>query len=142
MSVHDKIFEEENLGEVMKKKINLWEGTLFEGYSLLSPTQMGIKVGEKYVSAYMILEHGSVVESALHSDHDLRTQTASPFHDLFRQNVGITRHLNDPRSVAQVDEDQAAEVASAMHPTGKLHGLTGVFAAQLTRHMRTIGCAV
>jgi hypothetical protein len=31
---------------------------------------MGIVVGEKYVSAYMKLNHGSVVGRALHSDHD------------------------------------------------------------------------
>jgi hypothetical protein len=39
--------------------------------------------------------------------------------------------LDDPGAVAQVDEDQASMVATAMHPTGDARLLAGALRRQL-----------
>ena len=45
--------------------------------------------------------------------------------------LGVEDELDDPGAVAQVDEDQPAVVAAAVHPAGHAHGRVDVAGAQL-----------
>src|SRR3989304_6066032 len=51
--------------------------------------------------------------------------------DSFRRLGRVEDHLHQPAAVAQVDEDEAAVVAPAVHPAGQRHVLAGVILAQL-----------
>jgi hypothetical protein len=44
--------------------------------------------------------------------------------------VRVERHLHDPLAVAQVDEDQGAEVAAPVHPAAERDARAGVLGAQ------------
>jgi hypothetical protein len=60
--------------------------------------------------------------------------------ELVAQVVGVLLaedHLDDPRAVAQVDEDDPAVVAAAGHPAGQRHGRAGVGRAQASGVMGT-----
>lgn len=71
MVSHEEVFHRANIQENIDKCLNnLWKGTIFEDYPALTAKNKGCTVGEPYVSAYMALGHGSVVEPPLHSDHD------------------------------------------------------------------------
>ena len=46
-----------------------------------------------------------------------------PLRERKRRRLGVERQLDDPGAVAQVDEDDAAMVAPAVHPPGHAHVL-------------------
>ena len=43
----------------------------------------------------------------------------------------VARHLHHARPVAQIEEDQRAVIAAAVHPTGQGHGLPDVLEPQV-----------
>src|SRR5438445_12893940 len=55
--------------------------------------------------------------------------------------VGADRHLHHARPVAQVEEDDATEVAPAMHPAAEFDHLPPVLEPQLAAPMRALGGA-
>ena len=69
-------------------------------------------------------------EPAGHADHILAAQLVG---DLVRRAgaLGVEHELQQPRAVAQVDEDQAAVVAAAVYPTGDADLAARVGGAQL-----------
>ena len=61
------------------------------------------------------------------------------------QRLGIAprrpeRQLHEPRAVAQVDEDEAAQIAASVHPSAKANGTTNVLQAQEAAGVSTKGC--
>ena len=50
--------------------------------------------------------------------------------------VGINRHLGDAEAIAQIDKDQAAVIAAAVHPTGQ----GDLFADMIQRQFATGMC--
>ena len=58
------------------------------------------------------------------------------FEDFLRHVSGIEDGLGAAFAVAQVDEEESAEVAAGMDPAGERDGLAGVFGAELVAMMR------
>ncbi len=58
--------------------------------------------------------------------HSERTVSA----DLEGWRIGVDHHLGDAVMVAQVDEEEAAVVAHAVHPAGQAHGRAGISGAK------------
>ena len=88
---------------------------------------------------------GPVAHAAVDADHPLRAHRLG---DLESGAVGVGDHLREPVVVAQVDEQQAAVVAHAVHPTGQAAGNAHVALAQrpagvgaVAMHRRRRGCA-
>ena len=48
---------------------------------------------------------------------------------------GMEDELHDARAVAQVDEDQAAVVAAAVHPAGDARRRAGALGAEVAAHV-------
>src|SRR6185503_5399914 len=59
----------------------------------------------------------------------------------FFRKVGIDSHLDNPISVTQIQKDDPAMVATAMHPAGKGYFLTLVDGSQFTTAMSFVHCA-
>src|ERR1700749_2755858 len=55
--------------------------------------------------------------------------------DVGRAVLGVERHLNDARTVAQVDEGKAAEISGPMYPASEPNGLADVRRPQGTAQM-------
>jgi hypothetical protein len=56
----------------------------------------------------------------------------------FHADGGIADDLRPARVVAQIEEDQIAEVAADIHPAGQENRLPGVFFAKLTAIVRSL----
>ncbi|SKT67718.1 Uncharacterised protein [Mycobacteroides abscessus subsp. abscessus] len=80
----------------------------------------------------------------LHNTGDLDAEFRAQPVSLLQHRVLAEHDLGDTRRVAQIDEDDAAVIASARHPAGKRHSLpgvrfpqrTGVMSAQHERSLR------
>ena len=69
-------------------------------------------------------------------DHRLQSELASRGMGLGVHRIEL--HLDDPTPVAQIDEDQAAEVATSVHPTIDIDGLARLLDPE--RATRQSGC--
>ena len=69
-------------------------------------------------------------DGALRGEHVLGAQTVGALVGL-RRVLGVEHELQQPRPVAQVDEDQPAVVAPPVHPAGHAHLVAGPVGAQL-----------
>ena len=70
MCVHERIFENKNLKEYIKRSLhNNWRGTYFEDYPRMDPKQKG-HFGEEYVEGFMELELGAEVVAPTNPGHD------------------------------------------------------------------------
>ena len=83
-------------------------------------------------------------ELALHLDAELAAEVLGGLEGLRR--VGVEDDLQQPRAVAQVDEDHAAVVTAAVHPAGRLDGAAreGLvdFSAVMCAHGQSARCYV
>ncbi len=81
---------------------------------------------------------------ALHLDTELASEVLGTLEGLRR--VGVEDDLQQPRAVAQVDEDHAAMVTAAVHPAGRLDGAAreGLvdFTAVVCAHGQSARCYV
>jgi len=68
-------------------------------------------------------------------DHRLRPQGGGTLHDVGRGPFGIERELHQPGAIAQVHEDQAAQVAAAMDPSAQAHPLPERGTRELATHV-------
>ena len=75
-------------------------------------------------------------DGSLDEDDGLRTQARRRGRGVGVRRGRIEAHLDEARAVAQVHEDQAAEVAATVDPTRDADGLSNVFRAQGTTRMR------
>ena len=73
-------------------------------------------------------------------DDKLRTHRGGAVVD-FRPGIGRDHHLRDAAAVAQVEEDEIAEIAALVHPSHEHDLGTGVRGAQLATHMSTFQVA-
>ena len=65
---------------------------------------------------------------------------ATQFFHLFEHRaVRVTKHLCHPIMIAQIDEEQTAMVAHAMHPSRKANGLANIFDGQVGTGVAAIG---
>ena len=69
---------------------------------------------------------------ALHLDHPLLAHRLEGAHEVGLL-VGAHHHLRDAGAVAEVEEEDAAEVAPPRHPAGELHPVPDVLDAQRAR---------
>ncbi len=70
-----------------------------------------------------------------HQHDGLRAESRGLGHHRGRGPVGIERELHQPGTVAQVDEDQAAEITPPVHPAPEPHLPADVGAGELTGAM-------
>src|SRR5205814_10478229 len=76
--------------------------------------------------------------SGTHRDlHSFPTRRSS---DLVLRSPRADCDLDDPRSVAEVDEHNASEVPTAVHPAAQPHPLPHVLQAQLATAVCPSGC--
>ena len=75
-------------------------------------------------------------DRAFHADHVLVAQLAGAGLEL-GAGLGLEDDLGDAVAVAQVDEDQAAEVAPGVHPAVQDDGISHVVYRQFTAGMRS-----
>ena len=69
-------------------------------------------------------------------DHKLGAHRGRPVVDL-GAGIGSDHNLRDPAAVAQVEEDEIAEIAPLVHPSHEHNFGAGVGGAQLAAHMST-----
>ena len=76
---------------------------------------------------------------ALDEDRPLGTHGLGGGEHLGRAQVGVEEDLGEALAVAQVDEDQAAEISTGTDPSGKRDCLADVLCTQLTAGVRVHG---
>jgi hypothetical protein len=71
---------------------------------------------------------------SLDRDHVLRPQRSRDGEVILRSPVGTEGHLDEPGSVAEIDEEEAAEVAASVHPPGEADTGAFVLGAECADH--------
>jgi hypothetical protein len=82
---------------------------------------------------------GACRDVTLDYDHSLETELSRSFDYRLGSGPRIEGDLNDSGAIAQIEEDDPAEVAGPVHPSAKLDAGTDVRGSQLTSQMGSTG---
>ncbi len=93
------------------------DGGLFDEELDRARRQVGVALG--LLLAVLRLVHAAVAHLAAHADHPLGAQLVGEAVDL---GLRVEDELGDSVAVAEIDEEEAAHVAAALHPAEE-HGL-------------------
>ncbi len=85
---------------------------------------------------------GARHDVTLHRDDRLGAEAPRPLPTVGVQLLRTAGDLHRAGEVAEIDEDEAAQIAPPVHPAGQAHTLAHVLGPQLARQVRSIGCPV
>src|SRR5690606_34361250 len=82
------------------------------------------------------LAAGAQVHGPLDLDHVLGAEPARRLDDVGRSELRVHRYLDDAGTVAEIDEDEAAEIAAPVNPAYQPYPVIRVVRPQRTREVR------